>query len=79
LVENYWLAPRVFRHTIDLSPPAVIVSALIGGSLAGFAGVLIALPVAATAKVILNDMWLQQRMHETQEVPTADDEAGHPT
>lgn len=80
LIENYWLAPRVFRHTIDLSPPAVIVSALIGGSLAGFAGVLIALPVAATVKVVLNDVWLQRRMSEQEPEPAdAEDEAAHPT
>ena len=39
-VENYLIAPRVMKKAIDLSPAAVIVSTLIGGSLAGFAGAL---------------------------------------
>ena len=51
-VENYLIVPRVMRRAIDLSPAAVIVSTLIGGSLAGFAGALLALPVAATVKVV---------------------------
>ena len=40
----------------------MIVSTLIGGSLAGFAGVLIALPVAATVKVLVKDLWLEDRL-----------------
>ena len=41
---------------IDLSPAAVIVSTLIGGSLAGFAGALLALPVTAMAKVMVKEV-----------------------
>ncbi len=53
--ENYVLAPRIYQNAID-SPAAVIVSTLIGGSLAGFAGALLALPVAATIKVVTHDV-----------------------
>ncbi|MCW3035307.1 MAG: hypothetical protein JWM17_619 [Actinobacteria bacterium] len=56
--ENYLLAPRVYQNSIDLSPAAVIISTLIGGSLAGFAGALLALPVAATIKVVAHDVIL---------------------
>jgi predicted PurR-regulated permease PerM len=55
-VENYLIAPRVMKRAIDLSPAAVILSTLIGGSLAGFAGALLALPIAATIKVIAKDV-----------------------
>jgi predicted PurR-regulated permease PerM len=40
----------------------VIVSVLIGGSLSGFAGALIALPVAAAIKVVVKDIWLAGRV-----------------
>ena len=60
--ENYYVAPRVMRHAVDVSPVAVIVATLIGGSLAGFAGVLLALPVAAAVKVVLRETWLNQRL-----------------
>src|SRR5437867_7915358 len=54
-VENYVIVPRVMRQAVDLSPAMVIVSVLIGGSLAGFAGALLALPIAAAAKVVLRE------------------------
>jgi len=56
--ENYLLAPRIYQNSIDLSPAAVVVSTLVGGSLAGFAGALLALPVAATIKVVVHDVML---------------------
>ncbi|MGW5149857.1 AI-2E family transporter [Rhodococcus koreensis] len=60
--ENYWLVPRVMKDAVDLSPAAVIISTLIGGGLLGFAGALLALPIAATLKVVIQDMWLQERI-----------------
>jgi predicted PurR-regulated permease PerM len=60
--ENYWLVPRVMRDAVDLSPAAVIISTLIGGGLLGFAGALLALPVAATVKVVIEEVWLQHRI-----------------
>jgi len=68
--ENYVLAPRVYKNSIDLSPAAVIVSTLIGGTLAGFAGALIALPVAATIKVIMSDVVLAGRRSQLPEEPS---------
>lgn len=61
-LENYLIVPRVMKEAVDLSPAAVVVSTLIGGSLAGFAGVLLALPVAAAIKVIVNDVWMRGRV-----------------
>jgi predicted PurR-regulated permease PerM len=56
--ENYWLQPKVMKDAVDLSPAAVIISTLIGGGLLGFAGALLALPVAATLKVVIYDVWI---------------------
>jgi len=61
-VENYVIAPRVMRHAVDLSPAAVIVSVLIGGSLAGFAGALLALPIGAVIKVLVNELYVSKRL-----------------
>jgi predicted PurR-regulated permease PerM len=62
--ENYVLVPRVMRGAVDLSPASVIVATLIGASLAGFVGALLALPVAATIKVLVIEVWLQDRVEE---------------
>jgi predicted PurR-regulated permease PerM len=59
--ENYVLVPRVMKNAVNLSPAAVIISTLIGGSLFGFAGALLALPVAATVKVVIVETWLRDR------------------
>ena len=61
-VENYVIVPRVMKKAVDLSPAMVIVSVLIGGSLAGFAGALLALPVAAALKVVIQDIWMAGRI-----------------
>jgi predicted PurR-regulated permease PerM len=62
--ENYVLVPRVMRNAVNLSAPAANLSTLIGGSLAGLAGALLALPIAATGKVLVTDVWLRDRVKE---------------
>ena len=62
------LVPRVMKNAVNLSPAAVIVSTLVGGSLAGLAGALLALPVAATVKVLVIDLWLRDRVKEGDEL-----------
>jgi predicted PurR-regulated permease PerM len=52
-VENYLIAPRVLRNTVDLSSVAVLLVALIGGSILGVVGALMAIPIAAAVKVVI--------------------------
>jgi predicted PurR-regulated permease PerM len=52
-IENYLIAPRVFSRTIDLSPLAAFVAVLVGASLGGLLGALVALPVTAAGKIVL--------------------------
>jgi predicted PurR-regulated permease PerM len=54
-VENYFIAPRILRTTISLSAPAVLLSGLIGGTVLGLIGALMAIPVAAGLKVVLGE------------------------
>jgi predicted PurR-regulated permease PerM len=71
--ENYVLAPRVYKSSIDLSPAAVILSTLAGGVLAGFAGALLALPIAATIKVLVVDVVLASRSNPAPDDPTTNE------
>lgn len=57
-VENYVIVPRVMTKAIDISPAAVLLAALIGGSLLGFVGALIALPFAAAVKLLAQEIVL---------------------
>lgn len=53
LVESYWLTPKLVGDRIGLHPVAVIFAVLAGGQLFGFLGMLMALPCAAVANVLL--------------------------
>lgn len=52
-VESNLLVPRIYGQVLRLSPLAVLVSLLIGGQLLGIVGVLLALPIAAGLRVVL--------------------------
>lgn len=58
-LESSVLTPKLVGHRIGLHPVAVIFAVLAGGSLFGFFGVLLALPVAAVIMVCLR--FLNQR------------------
>jgi predicted PurR-regulated permease PerM len=64
LVENFVIAPRVMNRAVDLSPVGVIIALLIGGSLAGFFGALLALPVAAMIKIVVFQLLVPERIDE---------------
>lgn len=53
MLESYVLTPRIVGDKIGLHPMAVIFAIMAGGQLFGFVGMLLALPVAAVANVLL--------------------------
>jgi predicted PurR-regulated permease PerM len=53
-VENYLIAPRVLRNTVDLSSVVVLLAALIGGSVLGVVGAIMAIPIVAAVKVVIS-------------------------
>jgi predicted PurR-regulated permease PerM len=59
-LENYLIAPRILRSTVNLSAAAVLVAGLIGATALGLVGALMAIPVAAAMKVLLTEQ-LQAR------------------
>jgi predicted PurR-regulated permease PerM len=66
-IENYVIQPRVMKNAVNLSPVAVVISTLVFGSLGGFAGAVLALPAAATIKVIIVEVFLRDRVAEGDE------------
>lgn len=57
-LENYLIAPRIMKRAVDVSPAAVLLAALIGGSLLGFVGALMAIPTAAAIKLLAEEVVL---------------------
>ena len=56
VIEGYVLQPFLLGDKIGLSPVAVVFAVLAGAQLAGFLGMLLALPVAAVIVVLLRHM-----------------------
>jgi predicted PurR-regulated permease PerM len=54
-LESAFLTPRVMKSTVDLPPLGVITALLIGGSLAGILGALVAVPTAALVAVVIDE------------------------
>jgi predicted PurR-regulated permease PerM len=61
-VENFFIAPRVMNRAVDLSPATVIIALMVGGSLAGLVGALLALPIAALIKIVIEDYLIADRV-----------------
>lgn len=54
--ENHILAPLIVNKVVGIPSVVVIIALVIGGSLAGFWGVLLAIPVAATVMELVGDI-----------------------
>jgi predicted PurR-regulated permease PerM len=52
-IENYLLSPKITANTMDLHPAVAFGSAMVGASLLGATGALLALPVAATITALI--------------------------
>ncbi len=63
VIESYWLTPKLVGDRIGLHPMAVIFAVMAGGTLFGFLGMLLALPVAAVVNVLLR--YAQDRYRES--------------
>jgi predicted PurR-regulated permease PerM len=61
-IENFVIAPRVMNRAVDLSPAAVIIAFMVGGAMAGLLGALLALPIAAMLKLVINQYVIEERM-----------------
>jgi predicted PurR-regulated permease PerM len=55
-LEDYFLNPRVMKHTVKITPGLTIIATLIGGTLLGLIGALVAIPVAATIHLLLEEV-----------------------
>lgn len=79
VIESYWLTPKLVGDRIGLHPAAVIFAVLAGGHLFGFLGMLLALPVAAVANVLLRyaeQRYTHSRLYAGGQVAAAAAKAG---
>lgn len=55
-IENYIIHPRVMKRAVDVQPAVTIIAALIGGTLLGIVGALLAIPIAAAIALIIREV-----------------------
>ncbi|MHB0939982.1 MAG: AI-2E family transporter [Armatimonadota bacterium] len=51
-VENYVLTPKIMQREVELPAVTTIIALLIGGSLLGLVGALLAVPIAAAGRIV---------------------------
>ena len=56
-IDNHFITPQVMQRAVRLHPAAVMLALLAGGTLGGFFGLLLAVPVAAVIKIIVGHAW----------------------
>lgn len=60
-VEAYLVSPRVMKKAVSVPASLVVIAALIGGTLMGVLGALIAIPVAASVLLIVREVWMPRQ------------------
>ncbi|MFM2321810.1 MAG: hypothetical protein RL612_957, partial [Actinomycetota bacterium] len=60
-VEAYVISPRIMQRAVDVPGSVVVVGALVGGTLLGVLGALVAIPVAASIILILRQVWMPRQ------------------
>ena len=56
-IDNHFITPYVMQRAVQLHPAAVILALVAGGSIGGFFGLLLAVPVAAVIKILASHLW----------------------
>jgi len=55
--DNHVITPLVQRTRVQLSPLVIVLALIVGGSLAGLLGVLVAVPLTAAVRIIAGHLW----------------------
>lgn len=70
LFEDYVVIPRVIGHAVQIHPVVTIFAVIAGETLGGALGMLLAVPVAAAFKVIIDHIYPQVAVAEAVNEPT---------
>jgi len=56
-LENHILVPKVMQKAVGLNPISSIIALLIGAKIGGIVGMILAIPVATAASVVIYEVW----------------------
>ena len=63
--DNHVVTPMVQRARVNLSPLVIVLALIIGGSVAGLLGVLVAVPITAVFRIIVGHLWRTRMLGES--------------
>lgn len=66
-LDNHVISPLVLRATVKLHPSLIILALLLGSSLAGILGLILAVPITAFLRVIVSHYWRTRILGESWE------------
>ncbi|WP_374455807.1 AI-2E family transporter [Nocardioides sp.] len=60
-IESYFIYPRIMKKSVDIPGSVTVVAALVGGSLMGVVGALLAVPTAAALLLLHREVFLKRQ------------------
>jgi predicted PurR-regulated permease PerM len=60
-IENYVIYPRVMKRTVDIPGALTVIAALVGASLLGVVGALLAIPTAASILMLTKEVFIRRQ------------------
>ena len=69
-LDGYFLYPKVIGMKVNMPPLLIFVSAIVGGGLFGFAGVILSIPIVTTVYVLINEKIEEKEKLKNNEVAT---------
>ncbi|NYE37749.1 putative PurR-regulated permease PerM [Nocardioides cavernae] len=60
-LESYVISPRIMKRAVDIPGAITVIAALVGGSLMGIIGALLAVPVAAALLLLHREVFLKRQ------------------
>ncbi len=60
-IENYLIYPRVMSRSVDISGAMTVIAALVGASLLGVIGALLAIPTAAAIMLLVREVFIRKQ------------------
>jgi predicted PurR-regulated permease PerM len=75
-IDNHFISPIVMQRAVKLHPAAVMMALLAGGTLGGFFGLLLAVPIAAVLKIVVGHVWHTYVLGEPYDGARVDDTPG---
>ncbi|MEX1044432.1 MAG: AI-2E family transporter, partial [Acidimicrobiia bacterium] len=66
-VDNHIITPMVQRTRVLLSPLVIVLALIVGGSVAGLLGVLVAVPLVAVIRIVAGHLWRTRMLGESWE------------